>query len=227
MRLVFVAAEPMEFRGILARASNVRSTAVRGRFAREVRIGGHDALLIANGMGPTRAAAAMGVAGAYRPDAVVSTGFCGALDDRLGIGDIIAATSVAGAGREFPARPVAAPHHGLVVSIDHVAQTAAEKAKLRATGAIAVEMEASAVAAGAQALGLPFYCVRVITDLSRETMSNDFNGALREDGHLDTMVILRGALCRPASRLPELLRLRRRCVRAAEALGEFFAGCRF
>jgi nucleoside phosphorylase len=115
----------------------------------------------------------------------------------------------------------------VVVSIDHVAQTAVEKRKLRETGALAVEMEAAAVAKAAGERGLPFYCVRAVTDLADESMANDFNRALREDGHLDTIVILRGALCRPTSRIPELLRLRRRCVRAAEAMGEFIVGCRF
>lgn len=227
MRLLFVAAEPIEFRGMLARASAVRPSSAPARFAREARIGAHDALLIANGMGPQPASQAVIAGSAYRPEAIVSTGFCGALDERFGIAEIVAASAVVGGGREFPALPVEAPHRGVVVSIDRVAQTAEEKRKLRETGAAAVEMEAAAVASAAEKMGLPFYCIRVVTDLAGETMSNDFNRALRSDGHLDTMVILRGALCRPASRLPELLRLRRRCVRAAEVLGEFFVSCRF
>jgi nucleoside phosphorylase len=178
-------------------------------------------------MGQKPAAAALAAAAAFRPDAIVSTGFCGALVDEYAVADIVAATTVLGAGREFPARTVEAPHRGPIVSIDHVAQSAEEKRKLCRTGACAVEMEAAAVAAGAIELALPFYCVRVVTDLAHESMVNDFNRALRGDGYLDTMIILRGALRRPASRVPELLRLRRRCVRAAEALGEFFAGCRF
>src|SRR5262249_20900966 len=115
---------------------------------------------------------------------------------------------------------------GLICSIDHVAQTAGEKRRLRESGACAVEMEAGAVAEKAEERGLPFYCIRSVTDLANETMSNDFNRALRTDAHLDNIIILRRALVCPTSRVPELLRLRSRCVRAAEALGEFFAGCR-
>jgi hypothetical protein len=74
---------------------------------------------------------------------------------------------------------------------------------------------------------LPFYCVRVVTDLAGETMANDFNAALRADGHFDTMVVLRGALRRPLARVPELCRLRQRSVRAARVLGVFFANCRY
>ena len=79
----------------------------------------------------------------------------------------------------------------------------------------------------AQALGLPFFCVRAVTDLADETFANDFNAALREDGHFDTMQILRSAMLRPVARLPELVRLRKRCGIAARTLGEFLADCRF
>jgi adenosylhomocysteine nucleosidase len=226
MRLLFVAADPMEFRGMLARASEVRRSNAPAQFGREARLAGHEALLVADGMGWKRAARAVAAGDAFRPEAVVSTGFCGALDERLAIADVVSATRVVGDGREHLTCP-AGSRTGVIVSIDHVAQTALEKKKLRETGAVAVEMEAAAVARAAAERGIPFYCIRAVTDLAGETMANDFNGALREDGHLDTINVLRGALCRPTTRIPELLRLKRRCVRAAEALGEFFVGCRF
>lgn len=226
MRILFVAADPMELRGMLARASEVRPSSAPARFAREARIADYDALLVANGMGWKRAAAAVAAGDSFGPEAIVSTGFCGALAPDLDIADVVAATSVVGAGRDCPARPIGL-RTGVIVSIDHVAQTAAEKRKLRESGAVAVEMEAAAVGLAATGRGTPFYCVRAVTDLAEETMVNDFNRALRDDGHLDTIITLRGALCRPSSRIPELIRLRRRCVRAAEALGEFFVGCRF
>src|SRR6185503_6799842 len=113
-------------------------------------------------------------------------------------------------------QPREAPPHrkGDIVSIDHVAQTAVEKTILRAGGGIAVEMEAAGVAVRAQAHRIPFYCVRVVTDLAGEDMANDFNEALREDGHFATMNILKGTLRNPWVRLPELFRLRNRCARA-------------
>jgi len=111
--------------------------------------------------------------------------------------------------------------------MDHVVGTAAEKRTLRASGAIAVEMEAAGVARRAQALELPFYCVKAVTDLAVETMANDFNAALRPDGHFDTIGIFKGTLRHPIIRIPELIRLRNRCVRAAQVLGEFIADCRF
>jgi hypothetical protein len=120
------------------------------------------------------------------------------------------------------------PHRiGPIACSDRVAQTAAEKSALHDSGAIAVEMEAAGVAERAAARNLPFYCVKAVTDLAGEDMANDFNSALRPDGHFATMVILRSSLRQPLTRIPELLRLRKRCARAALLLGEFIADCRF
>jgi hypothetical protein len=88
-------------------------------------------------------------------------------------------------------------------------------------------MEAGGVADRAFAKGIPFYCVRVVTDLAGEDMANNFNLALRPDGHFATMSILRGAFHNPLVCLPELIRLRYRCVRAARVMGDFIADCRF
>jgi nucleoside phosphorylase len=229
MRILFVAADPREYRGMLAHASEVRREKLPIDFAQSGRFGGVHALLAANGAGWQRAAAAVDAAGEFRPEAIVSTGFCGALDETYGIGDVVVGTAVLGGGREHPSVPLpaAGARQGVICSIDHVAGTAEEKRQLRKSGASAVEMEAAGVANSAEKRGIPFYCVRVVTDLAGETLANDFNRALRPDGHFDTMFILRGALCRPAARLPELLRLRNRCARAAQVLGEFLVGCRF
>jgi adenosylhomocysteine nucleosidase len=194
-------------------------------------VSGNEALLVANGVGSRRAAAAVDSAlEVFRADAVVSTGFCGALAPELAIGDIVVGSEVAAGERRFAARPVesARPYQtGTVFSIDHVAQTAKEKAGLRAAGGTAVEMEAGAVAGRAEARGCPFFCIKVVTDLASEDMANDFNSALREDGHFDTMGILRSTLYEPMVRWPELMRLRKRCAQAALLLGEFIYDCRF
>ncbi len=231
MRLLFVASQPMEFPGILTHASAPRPAQLAADWARTARLGSHDALLVANGAGAKRAAAAVDAALAvFQPDAVVSTGFCGALVPDLAIADVVVASSVVSGVRRYPAvQPIcAAPHRtGVICSIDHVAQTAREKAVLRAAGGAAVEMEAAGVAEPAATRGLPFYCIRVVTDLAGEDMANDFNEALRPDGHFDTMLLLRRTVRHPWVRLPELFRLRQRCVRAACVLGDFIADCRF
>jgi adenosylhomocysteine nucleosidase len=220
----------MEFRGILTRMERPRKISLGADWARTGTMSGHEVLLVANGVGARRAAAAVDAAWTvFPPDRVISVGFCGALDPALQVADVIIGTCIAGKDRRYPVVPVSgnAKASGTVCSIDRVARTAAEKRTLHHTGGIAVEMEAAGVAERAESLGLPVSCVRVVTDLAGEDMANDFNRALRFDGHFATMRIFRDALRHPAARFPELIRLQRRCVRAARTLGEFFADCRF
>ena len=231
MKLLLIASHRMEFQGLLARCEQARPAALSVDWSRLARLGAHDVLLAANGVGARRAAAAVDAASAmFAAGAVVSLGFCGALAPELGVADIVVAIGIAAVDRRFAAQsPAAAPAHraGTVCSLDHVARTAEEKRGLHATGSIAVEMEAAGVAARAEALGRPFYCIKAVTDLACESLANDFNSALRSDGHFDTIEILRSSLRHPSVRLPELFRLRKRCLRASKVLGGFVADCRF
>jgi adenosylhomocysteine nucleosidase len=232
MRLMAVASDPMEFSGILMHAQAMQPVAIDLDWARCGRLGEHETLLAANGVGWERASAATERAMAwFNPDAALSTGFCGALDPKLQIGEVVVADCVACSGASHPARPVTTdrPHSsGSLISTDHVVTTAGEKSALwKKSGAVAVEMEAGAIARLCSERRLPFYCIRAVTDLAGETMANDFNLVLRRDGHFDTIGILGNSLRRPLTRIPELMRLRRRCIRASSVLGEFLADCRF
>jgi adenosylhomocysteine nucleosidase len=231
MKLLFVASNVMESRGLLRRCAQVRPLNLPLHWSRTGFLGDHEILLTANGAGARRAAAAVDAAlASFRPDALVSMGFCGALDPSLAIAGIVVATTIFAGDRAFAAEsPVAAPPHhlGPICSLDHVAATAAEKRGLHSTGAIAVEMEAAGVAQRAQTLGLPFFCIKSVTDLAGETMANDFNAVLRSDGRFDTIKILASSLRHPWVRLPELFRLRSRGLLAARSLGDFIADCRF
>jgi adenosylhomocysteine nucleosidase len=226
-----VAAEPREFAGLLPFCSGLQKADWPVAWSRRGRCGGREFWMAANGAGPERAGEAVHAAcRAGRPDAIVSMGFCGALDPGLNIADIFVATAVESAGRRLPVRvPLsAAPHStGVLASIDHVARSAAEKQALRASGAAAVEMEAAGVAARAAGYGVPLFCVRSVTDLARENFVTDFNRALRSDGHFDTIRILTSAIRNPGQAFPELVRMRQRCRIAAHKLGEFIVGCRF
>jgi len=210
---LLVASEQREFAGL-------RSKAERERY-----------VLVANGAGGKLAAE--GIRAALlemKADAMISTGFCGGLDPELQIGQVVAASRVidVDSGEEFAASVPAGFRAVTFACEDRVVQTAADKADLRRrTGASAVDMESAAVARQAQSIGVPFYCVRVVTDTASDTFANDLNAARRPDGRLSVSKLVAYALLRPFSRIPELIRLRRISRRAAIALGESLAACQF
>ena len=231
MKILIAASDPMEFTGLAARARTISRVPCGAVWARSARLGAHDLLLVANGAGQHRAAAAIDAALAgFHPDVIVSTGFCGAVAPELGLAEIVLATEVAGDRARYAVAPLearAGQCRGVVRTLDHIALTAQEKEFWRSAGAIAVEMEAAAVAARAQSLGLPFYCIKAVTDLADETLAIDLNASMRPDGHFDTIKVLGLTLRHPFARVPELLRLRSRSARAANGLGDFFVDCRF
>jgi adenosylhomocysteine nucleosidase len=230
-RILLVAAEAREFDGLLRFCTGVRKLDWPVYWARSGECAGRQFWMVANGAGAAHAGRAVEVAcAACQPEAIVNMGFCGALDPALGIGDVFVATAVDAGEHRFDVRlpHSEAPHStGVLASISHVAQTAAEKALLRAAGASAVEMEAGGVAQFAEARGLALFCVRSVTDTASQSLVNDFNKALLSDGHFGTINLLTSALGNPGKAFPELFRLRRSCRIATRTLGEFIAGCRF
>jgi adenosylhomocysteine nucleosidase len=232
MKILFVAAEPRELSGLAGRCRSKVTVDCGIEWARRARLGEHEVFMVANGAGRDRASMAVEWACVkFQAELVVNTGFCGALHHKLGVAQLVLATSVAYGDLELALQRSVegrvAPATGMVLTVDHVVTTAREKAKLHETGAIAVDMEAAGVAEAARKRALSFICLRAVTDLANESFANDFNGSLRSDGHFDTMRILRGAFQDPTVRLPELFRLRSRCALAARSLGDFFADCRF
>ncbi len=63
--------------------------------------------------------------------------------------------------------------NGVVLSQDRIAGNLEEKQELFAkTGARAVEMEAAGVAARSKRAGLPFHCIKVISDGATESFGS-------------------------------------------------------
>jgi adenosylhomocysteine nucleosidase len=196
-------------------------------------MGANRLVLVANGAGAALAGEACEVAWAKaKAAALISTGFCGALDPALGPGEVFVASTVEApaSGLRFEARApeCGAPHaSGRLISLDHVVGSAQERRSLRALGASAVEMEAAAVGQRARAWGASFYCIRGVTDLAEEEFRLDFNAARDRDGRLSDARVCWAAARRPLVLAPEVFRLFRRSRLAARALGDFLAECRF
>jgi adenosylhomocysteine nucleosidase len=232
-KVLVVAAEARELSGLLRQLDRCETLSWPVSFGRRGTSNGVELTLVANGPGPKLAGAALHAAHAVEEsNAVVSFGFCGALDPSLRVGDVFVATRVDSVedGRSYPAVVPEAGcefHQGRLLSTDRFASTVAEKTRLRQLGADAVDMEAAAVAAWANREGIDFYCIRAVTDTAEESFRVDFNAARDHEGRFLRGRIARQALSRPWSRVPELVRLERNCRLAARNLGEFFADCRF
>ena len=112
---------------------------------------------------------------------------------------------------------------GVLLSIDRVASTVAEKSELRQTGADAVEMEAAGVAQKAIEYNLPFYCIRVVTDTANEDFPLDFNLMRDSAGRFNRMKILMAGW----RVFPRLLELNKRSKAASQALGDFLDSIHF
>ncbi len=230
--LLVVAAEPRELAGIRGRCRDVRRLNCPLWYAREAVLNGRRLLLAANGHGPHLAGEAVdAIAKIEQPEALLSAGYCGAVAPGLRSGTIVVASRIEAPryDLQFDARPPDSMREcvvGPIVSVDWVVRTSEEKLSLHATGAVAVEMEAAAVAARAARWWIPFYCVRSVTDTAEEDLGLDLNAARDAGGRLRTGRIVAQA-CRNPFLLPELLTLWWRSRLAAERLGDFLADCRF
>jgi len=227
-----VAAEPRELRGIASRCRGTARLDWPLWFARAGELNGNRLAMVANGPGPELAARAVAVAlERSRPEAVISTGYCGALDGALAAGEVFVAARVEAGGTGFEAVVPAAAGRGwktgTLATLGRVIGSAAEKGRLRQSGAAAVDMEAGAVALAAQRAGLPFYCIRAVLDRAEEEFELDFNSLRGPDGRFSRLRIVRAALARPFARVPELVRIDRRGRLATQALGDFLADCVF
>jgi adenosylhomocysteine nucleosidase len=228
--VLFVSSTGAEFAG-LARHFQPRDLGWQLDYAKEITNHGERWLLVANGAGADLAREAFRVAsGQAAIDAVVSTGYCGALDPGLAPADVFVASEVRSPEGKFRSSAVQGPKSisGPMYGADRVVQSAGEKRSLRErTGAAAVDMESHALAQAAAEAGIPFYCVRAVTDVAGEDMRFDFNAARDADGRIRGSRVLMLGLRHPFDHLPELCKLGYRGWRASAQLGDFLAACRF
>jgi len=229
--ILLIAAEAQEFDGLIRRLPRTARLSWPVEFARAAEWNGDRWILVANGPGPSLAREAVDVAARGEiPDAIVSTGLCGALDPQFEIGQIVVASEITAGDQKYPSQTPAVSRsyaHGPIVSIDAVAVTVSDKRSLWRSGACAVEMEAAGPAGRASNWGRPFYCVRAVSDMATESLPLDFNHFRDQSGRFSRGRIARAAMARPWTRIPGLLRLARNSRRAANVLGDFLADCRF
>ncbi len=99
--LLIVAADAREFAGLRRRCRRETRLKWPLRFARAAELNGRRVVLVANGEGAALAGEACEVAwNKQRAEAILSTGFCGALDPALGAGEVLVASRVEAPGRD-------------------------------------------------------------------------------------------------------------------------------
>jgi adenosylhomocysteine nucleosidase len=176
----------------------------------------------------------------YRPDLVISAGFGGGLQPHVQDGDIVVGTEILELRKDqeseitcdlmhTPAHPTringnGTPemrvHYGKIITTDEMVLRAADKTRIgKTTGALAVDMETSAVAAVCAARQIDFLAVRCITDNNHEDLPREFNdffvlGQLRAKRVLSSCV-------RDPRVLGDLARLGYRARHSGENLARF------
>src|SRR5688500_11663817 len=129
--------------------------------------------VVESGIGAARARqATQSLIDAHSPDWILSTGFSGALEKSLQVGDLVMADSITtpeGAPLKIDLRMSSDPgqglHVGRVVTSGHIVRTLDEKQALASQcGAIAVDMESYGVAEVCRDKSIRFMAIRVISD---------------------------------------------------------------
>jgi adenosylhomocysteine nucleosidase len=197
-------------------------------------------LVLEAGVGPDRARRALDWLLAaplldnvpYRPKLVLSAGFCGALRPGYRAGDIVVADEVIADGKS---RPVPWPgelaagdwqptlHHDRLLCVPRLVGDVADKRALAAEhGAGVVDMESAMVAEACRRAGVPFGCVRAVSDDCDTPLSPKLVACL-EGGRVAPLRLLAATAASPGL-VPQMWRLARQTGRAAEqlalALGE-------
>ena len=110
-----------------------------------------------------------------------------------------------------------------MIGVDAIVASSTEKAELhRTTGALAVDMESHVAARVAQRHRLPFAAARVVCDPAHRTLPPAARVAMKPDGRVDFLAVMRSLLAHPAQ-LPALIQTGRD---AEQAFGSLLRGQR-
>ncbi len=181
----------------------------------------------------------------FRIQFMISSGFAGSVNPRVGVGDLVIGKHVLsplsevseGEIRIGATLPCDAPavelavklgsaaslqlHCGDILSVDKIIRQSSLKRHIgNQTSAIAVDMESFAIVERANAMGIPFIVVRAISDGVDEDMEICEN-MVTQGGGVNISATARYLLNKP-HRIPYLNRLRKQTRQATNTLSAFF-----
>jgi nucleoside phosphorylase len=154
-------------------------------------------------------------------DLLISSGFAGALNDKLQIGDLLLAKNfstveLTEVGSSFSRLPI---HEADLLTVRALIDSNAERNKIaRTSGAAAVDMETEFIARACTEHGIPLLSLRVITDTLREPFPAPPNVLFDiEQQQTRFLTLATFFLARP-NRVPQLIQFARRIARVRKIL---------
>lgn len=227
-----VCALPLELSEFLGRCKKVKTYSggrftFRGGFFHGIRVA-----IVESGPGCERAKrATAALLDAHSPDWIVSTGFCGALNQTLQIGQIVVANEVVNSTRDslkIDVGMTSDPSRGLQVgrtlTVDRMVRTTTEKRNLaEMTSAIAVDMETFAIASLCHERKTRFMSVRAVSDDMTADLPAEVLSLVGETGSVRVGAVI-GALWKRPGSYKDLWRLRENAILASERLAVFLDG---
>lgn len=203
-------------------------------------VGERPVVICLTGMGNERAKkAAQIVVKQFYPWSLLSCGFTGGLIPELKVGDIVGLESLLNTNFVQPEQNLRELFLSLCdraaeeclhtyllagLSTSKVVNSAEEKARLHAQmGAQIVDMEASGIAGVASESNLPWFGIKVVSDVYNQDMPFDFSQMLNEEsGQVDKIKVMKKLFWQPQN-IPGLCRMAKETPKAAFNLSKFLA----
>ncbi|NDV25515.1 phosphorylase [Desulfovibrio sp. JC010] len=192
---------------------------------------------IVSGIGIRRASEAAKLLCAEKPDLIMSIGVSGGLAADLHAGSLVAASSIGSDLTEFEAwsgkkKDVeictelipgwAELQSGKLITARRPLLTTRDKSAMhKSSKALAVDMESIAVAQAAKQAGIPFGCIRAISDDSKRSIPEESLIGVDESGKTKLGPILKAIAKRPGL-IFELVPVGRDYSKALKSLGKVF-----
>jgi adenosylhomocysteine nucleosidase len=154
-----------------------------------------------------------------RPERIVVAGFAGALREGLAVGDVLAVADIVDESGNQWATGWPQQRSGRLLTCASMIGDPDLKRNLGLRHrADIVDMESSAIAEICTTHGIPFGCVRVVSDDVSKPLSQRLMG-LVESGRVSIWRVLKEVMCSPHT-IIELIRLAKQTRQAAERLAE-------
>lgn len=184
-----------------------------------LRHGENECIAACAGVGVDAAARAFAeIEGDGAVDSVVSTGWAGALSGEYAVGRAYRVSGVIDArtGERFSAS--APSRECWLVTSARIADQEEKQRLAAAYGAGLVDMEAAGIARLALVRGIPFLCIKGVSDGLADRLPG-FDSFISPNGHFQRSRFIHSAILRPWQ-WPSLLRIGGNSRRAARAIGE-------